>query len=176
MEIWKDIKGYEGLYKVSNTGKVKSLDRIVIYINGKTTLHKGKLLNQSNSAGYPSVRISKNGKPITVRIHRLVAEAFISNPSRLPHVLHRNDIKDDNRVENLMWGTIKDNMDDRNNKGRQARGISCGLSVLKNEDILLIKKELANYKSGDYGRIADSYGVSYQSISNIHKGKTWKHI
>lgn len=96
-EIWKDIEGYEGLYQVSNMGRVKSLG------NGGTNQHKGKetIMKQQLSRRYLSLILVKNKEKKRFRVHRLVAQAFIPNPDNLPQVNHKNEIKTDNRVENL---------------------------------------------------------------------------
>ena len=82
MEQWRSVKGYEGLYEVSNLGNVRSVDRATIHKDGKQTTHKGKLLKIGTDSrkGYRIVYLSKDGKKRTVKVHRLVAIAFISNP------------------------------------------------------------------------------------------------
>lgn len=117
-EIWKDvgiIKGvdYTGLYQVSNYGQVRSLDRTDIY------LMKGKEVKRSRKSiimtpvedkyGYVKIQLCKNGKHKWFQVHRLVAQAFIPNPNNYPCVNHKNEIKDDNRVDNLEWCTVKYN-------------------------------------------------------------------
>ena len=108
-EVWKAIKGYEGLYEVSNMGRVSSLDRIV-KSRGFYIIRKGaikKLL--TDRKGYLYVFLSKNNIEKTHRVHRLVADAFIPNPDNKPEVDHINTIRSDNRVENLRWVTSKEN-------------------------------------------------------------------
>ena len=102
-EIWKDIEGYEGLYQVSNVGRVKSLPRLNLCVD-KTYIRKGKVLKGlSDKNGYLYVLLSKGGVQRKFLIHRLVAKHFIQNPQNFPQVNHKNEIVDDNRLENLEW-------------------------------------------------------------------------
>ena len=103
MEIWKDIEGYEGLYQVSNKGRIKSL-------NYKRTGKEGILKGKADKNGYLIVFLYKNRKPKPFLIHRLVAEAFIPNVNDLPEVNHIDENKENNHVENLEWCTRKYNM------------------------------------------------------------------
>lgn len=109
-EEWKDIQGYEGLYQVSNLGRVRSLDHIVSAISKwgtpQTYLSKGRIRKGvPSSKGYPQVLLSKEGTVTTHPIHRLVAVAFIPNPDNLPEVNHKNEDKSDSRASNLEWCT-----------------------------------------------------------------------
>ena len=108
-EIWKPVKGYEGLYEVSNMGNIRSVDRYVMNGN-RCCLLKGKLKKAYLiSTGYLMVDLCKNGQRTHYLIHRLLAEAFIPNPNNLPCIDHINTIKTDNRVENLRWCSYKEN-------------------------------------------------------------------
>lgn len=104
MEEWKDVIGYEGLYQVSNEGRVKSLERYVDSKNGSKRFEKEKILKYCiTKNGYPSVILAKFGTRKLKKIHRLVGETFIPNPDNLPQINHKNEDKTDNRVENLEW-------------------------------------------------------------------------
>ena len=106
LEEWKDIKGYEGIYQVSDLGRVRSLDRI----DAAGHRRKGKMLKPyKNKGGYICVVLCKNGQTKGFQIHRLVAEAFIPNPDNLPQVNHCNERRDDNKAFNLEWCDAKYN-------------------------------------------------------------------
>lgn len=108
-EIWKDIVNLEGLYQVSNLGRVRSLDHF--RKNGAGIyLQKGKILSPQNANGYCFVRLSKNGKTRQYLIHRLVAQAFISNLEQYDEINHKDENKQNNHVSNLEWCTHKYNI------------------------------------------------------------------
>lgn len=116
-ELWKDIPGYEGLYQVSNTGKIKSLN----YLNTK----KEHLLKQSLTYdGYPKLALSKNGKKTNFDVHILVAKAFVHNPANKSQVNHIDGNKLNNNASNLEWCTPKENTNHAIKAGlRQASNI-----------------------------------------------------
>ena len=94
-EIWKDVEGYEGLYQISNLGKVRNKNQLIKSFPDKL--------------GYRNVFLFKSNKKQTKKLHRLVAQAFIENPNNYPIINHKNGIKNDNRIENLEWTTYKNN-------------------------------------------------------------------
>ena len=110
-EIWKDIKGYEGKYMVSNTGKVKSLERTVWYNGGYYKKSEKTLKGYDNGKGYLRVELCKDGKRKWYRINRLVAQAFLPNPYNLPEVNHIDQDKYNNCVDNLEWCTTQYNIE-----------------------------------------------------------------
>ena len=100
-ENWKAIAGYEGLYEVSDLGRVKSL------WNGKEKILKPQ---KNSRGGYLHVDLYKDGKKKTLKVHRLAAEAFIQNPSNLETVTHKDEVKTNNTVDNLEWMSREDNV------------------------------------------------------------------
>lgn len=104
-EIWKDIPNYEGLYQISNFGRVKSLPRMMKNRKCEEIIKTPSIYPK----GYSKVSLCKNGKIKYCFIHRLVAEAFIPNPSDLPCVNHKDCNPQNNEVSNLEWISHKDN-------------------------------------------------------------------
>lgn len=122
-EIWKDIKNYEGLYKVSNLGNVKSLPKKA----GRSN-RKEKILNfNKNSKGYLRVELSKDKKRKQCLVHRLVAETFIPNYNNLPQINHKDENKENNYIDNLEWCDNKYN----NNYGTRNQRLSISHKIRK---------------------------------------------
>lgn len=109
-ERWKDVIGYEGLYQVSNLGRVKSVDRLTTDKNGRTYTVKGKILNQSKVGDYLRVSLYTNNVARGKLVHRLVAEAFIPNPNKYEIVNHKDENKLNNCSDNLEWCTQSYNL------------------------------------------------------------------
>lgn len=110
MEEWRDVVGLEGIYMVSNMGRVKSLDRYAKVCGGGYRLVKGKIISVNKyKNGYSFVMLLNNKKSSSYLVHRLVAKAFIPNPDNLPQVNHKDEDITNNTVDNLEWCTPKYN-------------------------------------------------------------------
>ena len=126
-EEWKDISGFNGNYQISNFGRVKSKERVVS--NSVRTYVKGEqiLRTQTMKSGYKCVVLREGGKKKLLKIHRLVATAFIPNPDHLPCVNHIDENKQNNFVENLEWCTFKYNTEHAIKNG--LKPVACGNNI-----------------------------------------------
>ena len=171
-EIWKDIEGYEGIYQVSNFGRVKSLDRYVLR-NGNSLFVKGIVLSQLNNRGYLTVRLCNSGKYKNYFVHRLVACAFVENLNNYTEVNHIDEDKHNNDFRNLEWCDRKYNV----NYGSRADKFSNSM-----------KGKLAGKNNPRYGKKGTMAGkhltseqrnkISVKSLGRIwvHKGTETKRI
>lgn len=112
-EQWRPVPGYEGYYEVSDQGRVRSLDRLIVYVNGDRHYTKGKLKSVSdNGNGYLSVSLSRNNSDVRRYVHRLVLEAFVGPAPEGMEACHGNAKRHDNRLSNLRWDTRVENCKD----------------------------------------------------------------
>jgi len=164
-EIYKDIDGYEGLYKVSNIGNVKSLKF------GKEKILK----NHLGVLGYYKVSLCNDSKSKSFYIHSLVAKSFILNLNNKPQVNHINGIKTDNIINNLEWCTAKENIQHAHDKGliKTSKGESRDFSKLKESDVLEIRRI---GRRNTQLEMAIKYNVNQSLISLVLNNKIWKHI
>lgn len=176
MEVWKDIDGFEGLYQVSNLGRVRSLDRYVqqkTRWGGITQVHKkGVILTpkRENEIRYLTVSLWKNGKHYLRYVHRLVAIAFIENPKGYPEVNHIDEDKLNNEVYNLEWcdRNYNANYGKLKNHFRGSKNPSCKLTELDVKEIKkLISKGLSNLE------ISEKFNVCRDNVGYIRRGQTW---
>jgi len=173
---WKAIPGYRK-YMASRDGEIKSLN----YMNHGYE----KVLKPAHDAnGYlRTMLLNDNGKYDTVKVHRIIAKSFLSNPLSKPCVNHINGLKDDNRVANLEWVTRSENTKHAFKTGLKThKGEKNTSAKLTEEQVIEIRK---NYKYGRRSKheggetkqqIADRYGVTFSAIKNIIQGNTWKHL
>lgn len=186
-EVWKPIKGYEGLYEVSNLGNVRSVDRYVMCGN-EYRLFKGKPKKPIlTPMGYLRTDLYKNKQGKYYFVHRLVAEAFIPNPNDLPYIDHKNTIRDDNRVENLRWCTQKENCNNPISRQKLKESIRQSITPERIEKANATRAANIAKRSYDYiigkGRngeplhfrsineASEYLGVPIESLRYIMKGK-----
>lgn len=181
LEIWKDIEGYEGLYQVSNLGRVKSLERTIVRSDGQKRFLPEKILSCSlDDRGYVRAKMCRNNKHISKRVHRLVAETFIDNPDNKIEVNHKDGIKTNNKISNLEWATGYENLKHAHrNKLILPPPIKYGSdnhqAKLTERQIIQIDKLLRDGKVSQ-SDIAKKYNVSKALITGIKKGKRWGHL
>lgn len=168
-EIWRDIPGYEGLYQVSNLGRIKTLERIYFCGNHHSArIQREKLLKTTSVGGYKRVLITKNNKRKGYLVHRLVAIVFIPNPDNLPQINHKNEIKTDNRVENLEWCTAQYN----NRYGnRRKKMILKNTNGKKSTPVICLETNII-YPSQSQVQRETGIPQSYISACCARKGKT----
>ena len=137
-ELWKDIRGYEGLYKISNLGRVANNTKILKQILCKD--------------GYMRIHLYKNGVGKHVYVHRLVAEAFIQNRYDLPEVNHVDKQRNNNRVSNLEWCTKQQNM--THGKGKKIQQIKLNGTILSTYESTAQAGRALKVDSGNISRCA----------------------
>lgn len=171
-EIWKDIKDYEGLYQVSNLGRVKSL-------NYKHTGKEIIMRPVKKANGYLEVSLCKDGKVKKFYIHRLVASAFIENPDNLPEVNHKDEVKTNNFVGtpendykdgNLEWCTTEYNINYGTHNERLSKPI---LQFSKSGE--LIREWTSTAECGRNGFNRRNIAACCNGIRKSHKGFLWKY-
>lgn len=168
MENWKPISGYEGIYEVSDLGHIKR-------IKPEASTYVGKILAGGlDEDGYRVLLLYKNGKRRMFKAHRLVAQAFVPNPSNLPQVNHKNTNKIDNRAGNLEWCSCKYNINHAVDSGvwNAAKGSNHGNSKLKEDQVIEIRAQLARGVSCE--TLGKLFGVSPATVHDIHKNRTWQ--
>lgn len=177
-EIWVVVPETDGVYEVSNYGNVRSNDTTQVRSNGRnicTFRIKGKILKPyytGKNPPYPTVQINGRNR----KVHRLVAEAFIPNPDKLPEVNHIDGNKNNNRADNLEWVTTLDNSIHSHRNGLKPTGERVPGAKLTSEQVKEIR---ATYKPNTRGlgpkSLAKKFGVSDATIRRILSGKKWRY-
>jgi len=189
-EVWKNVVGYEGLYQVSNKGRVYSFGVDFIKDNKKRHFVKSGILKATPTHdGYLRVRLYKYKKGKDLRIHRIVADAFVENddPKNKIIVNHINGDKSDNNAENLEWCTYTENAIHafktglRKSPNANANGNSQGEkvhnSILTDEKVRYIRRN-AKTNGGTYtnSQLSEKLNVCTTTIWQVINKKTWKHV
>jgi predicted XRE-type DNA-binding protein len=175
MEEWKPIKGYDGLYEVSNNGRVRSYNK---YGFKHEKMDNPRIIKQKMSnAGYLRVLLSFRGVYKNHSVHRLVASVFVENLNNKKYVNHLNGIKTDNKALNLEWCTRSENQYHAYENGLQkiTYGEDSPNSKLNNDIINEIRQK---WETGKYSQsqIGKMFNTHQSQISRIINGKTWSHI
>ncbi len=181
MEIWKDIEGYEGLYQISNLGKVKSYDRPK-WSGTKFYTLKSRILKFGISKnGYPLV-VLYTDKGTTHSLHRLVAQSFVQNPNNFSVVMHKDDNKLNARADNLMWGEQTENLSDVYKRNLRTAVKNYGKNNKLSKRVCQYTMEGDLIKTWDSVSDAERNGFSAGNIKmvirgerNHHKGFVWKY-
>jgi hypothetical protein len=184
MEVWKKIPRFNNEYEISSLGKIRSLKAVIIRSNGKPYTRKSKVLKpDTKHSGYCIGAVRVNKKMMSYKIHRLVAEMFIPNPEKKPTVNHINGVKSDNRVENLEWNTMLENVRHAHENGHTnvLAGENVGNSVATEKQVLEIRKYVKKQRdigNARYGRqkLCDRMGLSVSCVKDIILGRSWKHL
>ena len=172
-EIWKDIPDYEGIYKISNLGRIKSLERKCKTKGGSMRTIKQRIKKPTKRPdGYLQIQLNKNKKRQIKFIHRLELEVFFGLNNDL-QCNHKNGTKDDNRLENLEWMTRSQNVQHAFDVlGRKpANGEDIGTSKLTSKEVREIRNLNGKLLQREIGAL---YGVNQQNVSNIINNQTWK--
>lgn len=158
-EVWLHVPGYEGLYQVSNKGRVK----------------RNNILRPAKTGNYWVVSLSLLGIVTTHRLHVLVLSAFCGpKPFGGAHAAHNDGDTDNNNLTNLRWASPTENQADVNRHGHRCRGADVYGAVLSETDILRIRERI---KNGERNRpVAEDFGVSVSTIHLIRHNRIWRHV
>ena len=174
-EIWRDVAGFEGLYQVSDHGRVRSLDHTTKRNNGIVHF-KGRILQPKVATPYLGVILSKNGKAHPKRIHRLVALAFVPNPNNLPVVDHIDGDKTNNAAGNLRWCTHEQNTNYASDMGVLGPTPYARRTREQQERYSNARKKAIVRSDGRLYRCtadaAEDMGVTYSAIMHVLRGMT----
>jgi hypothetical protein len=170
-ERWRDVTGYEGLYQVSDRGRLRSR-----WTRDGTVGVEWTVRNPGpNPKGYVRVLLkSRDGKVVGRALHRLVLEAFVGPCPGGMEARHLNGVPADNRLENLVWSTHRDNIADKSRHGTIVRGERNNKAKLDPVAVAEIRRRRVAGET--YAAIAKDYGVTLQAVHYACRRATWKHI
>lgn len=174
-EIWKQIKGYEGLYEISSLAKVKSISRL--RTGGNNAIRERIMKPYLSRTGYHKVVLSKNKQDKHISVHRLIALVFVGEPPTDKHeVNHIDGNKLNNSIDNLEWVTRSQNLSHAYKLGLKVGNIGekNNTTKLSESDVLEIKRLIT--KGVGVSKIAINYKVTHSTISAIKNKRNWKHL
>lgn len=167
-EIWKPIPNFKG-YEISNTGQIRSY-----HSDGsgfRKLLDEPHILKPGNNRGYYMVTLVRNQVKHSFTVHRLVLETFIGNKPKGKQARHLNGNKRDNRIENLQWGTAKENANDKTIHGTKAKGEKINTNKLTKTQITEIREQFNSGRSAN--SIAKIYSIHIRTVYKIINKETW---
>ena len=175
-EVWKCVVGWEGVYEVSDQGRVRSLDRVVSAPSRWGHLvqqrRRGRIMSgHAKSHGYVRVALQHEGAATYAYVHALVLQAFRGARPEGHETRHLNGLRSDNRLLNLDYGTHRDNQMDRVKHGTSNRGERHGLAKLTESAVRAIRGDTAPARD-----LALRYGCSPSLINNVRRGSSWGHV
>lgn len=170
-ERWLPVVGYYGYYEVSDWGWVRSVERTVIFKNGAKRLYPSRILSTNALVmGYRSIGLWAANRGERLLLHRVVLEAFVGPCPPGMECRHEDGDRLNARLDNLSWGTPKQNGEDRVAHGKQARHERHGMAIMTTEVVRQIRAMLGQYPQHE---IARKFGISQTAVSNIKTGRRW---
>lgn len=174
-ERWRPVPGYEGSYEVSDAGRVRSLDRVVMRSDGRRRRFEGRLLSPGVlRSGHLVVGLHRRGAQETMCVHRLVLLAFVGPPAPGRIACHNDGDASNNALSNLRWDTHKNNTADMRRHDTMVRGESSPNAILTSSQVAEIRR--LYHEGHSQPTLAHAFGVSRTNISAIVTRRSWKHI
>lgn len=173
-EQWKTVSGYEGIYEVSDYGRIRSLDRLIEKSNGRVCFWRSRLVKSwHDKKGYLQVGLCGRGRRKFSFVHRLVLASFCGESDL--ECNHRDGVKDNNYLANLEWVTSSENHLHRCRILGKGRGESHGRAKLTEKQVVEIRDR---YKAGGVTKteLAKTHNVDRTSIRDLISRKTWHHV
>lgn len=169
-ETWKDIPGFEGAYQVSDLGRVRSLDRVILVRGFPRRLRSRIVAPQRHSGGYRKLQLAGHQK----FVHRLVAAAFLGPCPEGKEVAHLDNDRANNALSNLAYLTHQENLDHMLKHGTRWRGETHPMAVLTTDDVRQIRQLAA--QGITQRAIAEHYPVTDRTIGAIVRKDRWSHV
>lgn len=168
-EIFLPIKGFEGYYEISNLGRVKSVDRVVLFSDGRKRKYKSRFIKYKTNLPYLIAPLIISQKQKFIPVHRLIAIHFIPNPDNKPFINHKDCNKRNNSLDNLEWCSHAENTEHAVSNSLFKKGENHGNSKLSNSAAMYIK---TSKESGVY--LSKKFNLATSTISMIRNGKLRK--